>query len=277
MQQRIVAKLDNLFTHLEEVKTRLEGIPQLLKEFRQSVLSQAVTGKLTGGDFKFVKVSKVLKLVGGGTPSKAKTEYWNGDIPWASVKDFKEWRVLTKTQDFITKQGLDNSSATLADKGELLLITRMSPGRTIITDMQVAINQDLKIVRPKIDLELKFISYWFQSSISLIEGLSTGTTVKGIRVDVLNEVVMPIPTKNEQIEIVKKVESLFSKADAIQSQYEKLKQKIEDLPQAILAKAFRGELVEQLDSDGDARELLEEIKRLKKETVSKGKKIKKGR
>ena len=53
------------------------------------------------------------------------------------------------------------------------------------------------------------------------------------------------------------------KADAIEKQYEILKAKIDSLPQAILHKAFKGELTEQLDSDGDARELLKEIEGLK--------------
>lgn len=51
--------------------------------------------------------------------------------------------------------------------------------------------------------------------------------------------------------------------DAIEAQYQLLKQKIETLPQAILYKAFKGELVEQLASYGDARELLREIEKLK--------------
>jgi type I restriction enzyme S subunit len=62
---------------------------------------------------------------------------------------------------------------------------------------------------------------------------------------------------------------LFVQADAIQERYALLKEKIEYLPQAILAKAFRGELVEQLPTDGDARELLEEIKKMKESLVGK--------
>ena len=72
-----------------------------------------------------------------------------------------------------------------------------------------------------------------------------------------------LPPLVEQQEIVSRVESLFAKADAIEKQYETLKAKIESLPQAILHKAFKGELTEQLDSDGDARELLKEIEGLK--------------
>ena len=69
---------------------------------------------------------------------------------------------------------------------------------------------------------------------------------------------------------------LFAKADQIEAGYQKLKAKIDQLPQALLAKAFRGELVEQLATDGDARGLLEEIKRAKEglEKGWKGKKMK---
>ena len=80
----------------------------------------------------------------------------------------------------------------------------------------------------------------------------------------------------EQQEIVSRVKSLFAKADAIEKQYESLKAKIESLPQAILHKAFKGELTQQLDSDGDARELLREIEGLKAMSgkVSKKQKVK---
>ena len=72
-----------------------------------------------------------------------------------------------------------------------------------------------------------------------------------------------LPTLTGQQEIVRRVESLFAKADQIEAGYQKLKAKVEQLPQALLAKAFRGELVPQLPTDGDARELLEEIKKAK--------------
>lgn len=82
---------------------------------------------------------------------------------------------------------------------------------------------------------------------------------------------IPVPSLEEQQEIVSRVESLFAKADAIEKQYESLKAKIDNLPQALLHKAFKGKLTEQLDSDGDARELLKEIQELK---VKMGKAVK---
>ena len=85
-----------------------------------------------------------------------------------------------------------------------------------------------------------------------------------------------LPPLKEQTEIVLSVEALFSKADTIEASYQNLKQQIDSLPQAILAKAFKGELVAQLPTDGDARDLLKEIATLRasleKEKKSKKKK-----
>ena len=80
----------------------------------------------------------------------------------------------------------------------------------------------------------------------------------------IKSIEIPFPSKKEQVEIVCRVDNLFAKADKIQEKYEILKLKIDSLPQAILHKAFNGELVEQLPTEGDARELLKEIEKLKK-------------
>ncbi|AEI49708.1 type I restriction-modification system subunit S [Runella slithyformis] len=68
------------------------------------------------------------------------------------------------------------------------------------------------------------------------------------------------PSTEEQQEIVKRVDALFAQADALEAQYESLKAKIEKLPQALLAKAFRGELVPQDPTDEPASVLLQKIK-----------------
>ena len=100
--------------------------------------------------------------------------------------------------------------------------------------------------------------------------------VAGINTTQLKTLAVLLPTLTEQQEIVYRVESLFAKADQIEASYQKLKAKIEQLPQAMLAKAFRGELVEQLPTDWEARELLEQIKRAKEglEKGGKGRKLK---
>lgn len=91
----------------------------------------------------------------------------------------------------------------------------------------------------------------------------TGTAIKRVVLKKIKKATIPLPSLEEQMEIVRRVESLFAKAETIETKYNALKIKIDTLPQAILHKAFKGELVEQLPSDGDARELLKEIEKLK--------------
>ena len=106
----------------------------------------------------------------------------------------------------------------------------------------------------------------------LIQKNATGTAAKGIKAAKFKNLPIPFPPLEEQQEIVRRVESLFAKADAIEQQYETLKQKMDALPQAILAKAFRGELVEQNPLDEPASELLKRIRAEKEKVTAKGQK-----
>src|SRR5690606_19027649 len=91
-QERIVAKLDKLFAQHEKIKAALDRIPQLLKIFRQQVLTQAVTGKLTeqwreGKELEEWKNEKAqdccLKVQSGGTPKGSK--FTSSGIPFLKV------------------------------------------------------------------------------------------------------------------------------------------------------------------------------------------------
>jgi type I restriction enzyme S subunit len=190
--------------------------------------------------WEWIRLGSVYNFVGGGTPSKAKEAYWNGSIPWTTVKDIKG-DYLYDSQDSITQLGLDNSSANIANKGDVILITRMSPGKTIISNIDTAINQDLKIVKPIIDIPSLYSHYYFKSIISKCETMAKGTTVKGIRLEQINDLLFPLAPEREMKEISNILVEVLeeeNKIDDLSDQMEELKV----LKKAILAKAFRGEL-----------------------------------
>ncbi|MED4406905.1 restriction endonuclease subunit S [Heyndrickxia coagulans] len=178
------------------------------------------------GNWIWVYSKFLLDFIGGGTPPKGYNKYWDGDIPWATVKDIKG-RYLVTTRDKITVAGLENSSTTMAYENELLLITRMSPGKSTITKISTAINQDLKIVRPKIQIQPYFLWLFFTVNRTLIESMSTGTTVKGIQVEKLKKIPFPVPPLKEQIRIAAKVERLLSKIDEAKRLIEEAKETFE--------------------------------------------------
>ena len=192
--------------------------------------------------WEWKRLGSIFNFIGGGTPSKNESSFWNGNIPWASIKDIKG-SYLTQTSDYITEEGLKNSTTNLALNGELIVATRINPGRPIITKIDTTINQDLKIARSKVALDIKFGYYYFLSCENEILKKSSGTTVLGIRLEILNDLEIIYPPIEEQHQIVQEIESRLSVADKLQEQIKTSLQQAEALRQSILKKAFEGELV----------------------------------
>lgn len=161
--------------------------------------------------------NEVEAIVGGGTPSKDVLEYWGGEIPWASVKDFVATR-LCKTVDYITPKAIKESSTNLIPAGTLITPTRMALGRVAFFNCDVAINQDLKAIFPKKSLTKEFLFYWFQSNAEKIEAAGTGSTVKGIRLELLREFGLVLPPLPEQKKIAAILTTVDDKLDVIERQ-----------------------------------------------------------
>lgn len=275
-QKRIVAKLDEAFKHIEILKSKLDCIPVLLKQFKQTVLTHAVTGKLTEDwrkgkalpEWKEYKLGKLGKWVGGGTPSKAVKAYWQeGKVLWVTSKDMKTL-FISDSKDKITVDAVKNSSANFIPKNSILIVTRSGILRRILpvslNTVEITVNQDLKALIPENSFLSHFILYYLIAKEKHIRNscMKNGTTVESVEYSLLKEFPISIPHLSEQKEIVKRIEELTSVADKIESQYKILKAKTDKLPQALLAKAFKGELVAQNPIDGDAKSLLYAVDQL---------------
>ncbi|WP_061216159.1 restriction endonuclease subunit S [Leptospira santarosai] len=142
----------------------------------------------------------IISNTGGGTPSKAKSEYWNGEIPWASVGDLSiDGHFIKKTRNHVTSEGLKDSSSNLISKGDVIVAVKISPGKMKIAGIDLAINQDLRGLKLKDEISAKFLNYYFQ--ILILQG--TGTIVKAITSKDLEKVEIPIPPLPVQVEIVR--------------------------------------------------------------------------
>lgn len=159
-----------------------------------------------------VKLGDLVTIKGGGTPSKKVDEYWNGDIPWASVKDLKSSEI-NSTADFITEAGVKNSATNLIPAGTILTATRMALGKFAINSVGMAINQDLKalfINDPSV-VERNYLIRFLSSKARYIEGEGKGATVKGITLDFLKDLQVPLPPLEEQ----KRIAAILDKADSV--------------------------------------------------------------
>ena len=131
-QRTIVSKIEQLFSELDNGIANLKSAKEKLEIYRHAVLKKAFEG-----DWTYVTIGDKFDFMGGGTPSKSNPVYWNGDIPWCSVKDVKG-DLLSKTKDFITDIGVKESATNIAEIDQVILITRISPGKSIIAKMRTA-------------------------------------------------------------------------------------------------------------------------------------------
>ncbi|SFG74439.1 type I restriction enzyme, S subunit [Pseudomonas syringae] len=160
------------------------------------------------------KLGDLVDIRGGGTPSKAIPEYWGGAIPWASVKDFKGG-VLKVTEDYITELAVSCSATNVIPAGNIIVPTRMALGKVAINEVDMAINQDLKAlqVRDESTLSTQYLFHFLKSKAKFLEEQGKGATVKGITLDVLKGLEIPIHTLADQ----KRIATILDKMDAIRS------------------------------------------------------------
>ena len=166
-------------------------------------------------NLSFVKLGNLVKITGGGTPSRSVQEYWGGDIPWVTVKDFISKRIVT-AQEHITAIGLKSSSSNLIPANSILMPTRMALGKIAVNESSVAINQDIKAL--EILDKKRVLSDYLVSFLSTISDVfikeGKGATVKGIKLDFLKDIRIPLPPLDDQIRIatiLTRAENLITK------------------------------------------------------------------
>ena len=203
----------------------------------------------------------IAKHVGGGTPSRQVASYWNGNIPWASVKDFpEEAGVIEDTEEHISPAGLGSSASTLIPAGVPLVCTRMAIGRAAMPAVPMAINQDVKALFPKDGVPssylLKLLRYIRQKA----EDQSVGSTVKGIRVRDYLEIEVPIADDDARPVIAQILDTL----DTAIAQTEAIIAKLKAVKQGLLHDL----LTRGIDANGQLRPPQSEAPQLYKESPS---------
>lgn len=180
-----------------------------------------------------VALGEVVTIRGGGTPDKSVPAYWNGNIPWASVKDFKD-TALTNTIDRITEVGVAASATQIIPAGNIIVPTRMAVGKAAINTIDLAINQDLKALIPSDDLDRRYLLHALLANAQKLEDQATGATVKGIKLDALRSLQIPLPPVPEQ----KRIAGILDQADALRRLRARALEKLSTLGQAIFQEMF---------------------------------------
>lgn len=200
----------------------------------------------------------LLKIVGGGTPSKKIHSYYQGNIPWFSVKDMKSIRPTDSLQH-ITEDAITESATNLIPANTIVMATRIALGKAIKPTIDFTINQDLKALFLPIGMNSNFVLYWIIHNEKKIYDLGSGTTVKGITLETLNNLEFLLPPEKEQIRIVEKLEELLSDLDNGVAELKAAQTKLTQYRQSLLKSAVEGSLTAEWRKQNPATETGEQL------------------
>ncbi|MGV3817638.1 restriction endonuclease subunit S [Citrobacter freundii] len=280
-EQKIIAeKLDTLLAQVDSTKARLEQIPQILKRFRQAILTAAISGRLTDKWRKLTDLQTIWKshtlgelvTIDRGSSPRPIKDYITTDengVNWIKIGDTKEGeKYIRSTKERITREGSKKSRKVTP--GDFILSNSMSLGRAYIVEIEGYVHDGWFILRLPENIDKNYFYYLLSSSQlqTQFSSLAVGGVVQNIRSELVKQAIVNIPPLPEQHEIVRRVEQLFAYADTIEKQVNSALTRVNSLTQSILAKAFRGELTAQwraenpslISGENSAAALLEKIK-----------------
>lgn len=193
-----------------------------------------------------IKLGQLGRWVGGGTPSKARPEYWaGGKIPWVSPKDMKV-DVIRSAQDCITDLAVRHSATSVVPAGSVLMVVRSGILQhsfpVALSAVDVTLNQDMKGLTPANGVDGRYVSWALRRYEREILNTCSkaGTTVQSIEFPSLLDFSIPLPPTSEQRRIVAAIEEHMSRLDAATDSLARVRLQIPHYKRAILQKNVGG-------------------------------------
>jgi len=271
-QKRIADKLDTVLTRVDAVNIRLTRVAPILKRFRQSVLAAATSGRLTEDwrqstsagretpkNWTRCALKQIGKISTGLTPSKAQLGFYGGDVPFVKPGDLDKG-VITSTDDTLTLMG--SREARMVRAGAVFVSCIGNLGKVGVAGSPMAFNQQINAI--EFDQKQVLDQFGYYSCMTLgewLEANSSATTIAIVNKGRFEQAEINVPPLSEQKEIVRRIEILLNFADRLDARLQSAQTATERLTPALLAKAFRGELVPQDPHDEPASELLRRLQR----------------
>ncbi|MCF8010938.1 MAG: restriction endonuclease subunit S [Clostridiales bacterium] len=191
-------------------------------------------------DWEVDYIDKVAKRFSGHTPDKKKTAYWDGNIPWISLKDLHrlDKRYINETEDYTTQEGINNSSAVILPQETVVLSRDATIGKVGITGREMATSQHFINYVCNDNLYNMYLYCDFYYRKPMFERLSIGSTIKTLGLgffDSLKIVLPPLPEQKKIADILSTVDQQIEQTDAL---IEKTKELKKGLMQKLLTKGI---------------------------------------
>ncbi|WP_195663422.1 restriction endonuclease subunit S [Bacteroides congonensis] len=165
--------------------------------------------------WKEYKYTEIASLIGGGTPQTTKKAYWNGRIPWLSVKDFCGGsKYVYNTEKTITDLGLINSSTKLLNKDDIIISARGTVGEIAMLPFEMAFNQSCFGIRANNNRILPdYLYYLTKTKVRELQHASHGAVFNTITKNTFENIICQIPPLEQQKQISTILSSLDDKIE----------------------------------------------------------------
>jgi type I restriction enzyme S subunit len=232
-QGRMVDLVSSVDSYIEALQRHLESA----KKSRNAVLHELLNA---GGDgWTETTLGDIAEVVGGGTPSTAVSEYWDGNIIWLTPTEItsQDGKVVNDSIRKISALGLKGSGAQMLPKGTVILTSRASVGYVALAGAELCTNQGFQSLIPKKTVLSKFLMFWIQQNRTEFESRSAGSTFKEISKSNVKSIKISVPPIAEQQRIVE----IISAMDEVANEVERTLEKSKNLRSGLLFDLLSGE------------------------------------
>jgi type I restriction enzyme S subunit len=269
-QRRIVAKIDSLSSKSKRAREQLDRVPRLVEKYKQAVLTVAFQNgfglrNVSNNSFGLRPLSDAARSTFYG-PRIAKEAYVSSGVPTLRTTDIADWGKLSLqgppqvmvTDDERRKWGFQDGDLMVTRTGTIgkCAVYELKYGPALPSAYLIRVRLNLQIADPH------FVVFFLLSphgQQQLLDG-RTAVAQPNINANAILSVELPLPPTELQRAIVRRIEHLFDWIDRLAAEAISARKLIDRLDQAILAKAFRGELVPQDPTDEPPSLLLDRIR-----------------
>jgi type I restriction enzyme S subunit len=189
-----------------------------------------------GGKWKLSNIGSIANISSGGTPSRNNSSYWNGDIPWITTS-LIDFNTIEKSDEYITQEGLDNSSAKLFVE-ETILMAMYGQGKTRgkvgVLKINAATNQACAAIKPNDDIDYIFLFQYLSDQYENIRKISNEGGQKNLSGALIKNIHINYPLKQEQ----QKIANFLTAIDKRIEKLEEKKSLLENYKKGVMQQIF---------------------------------------
>ena len=166
------------------------------------------------GEWKEYRYTDLATIIGGGTPKTSVSDYWNGEIPWLSVKDFLPvTKYVYDTEKHISELGLLNSSTKLLEKNDIVISARGTIGAMAMIPYPMCFNQSCFGLRGNNVVDKNFLYYLTRTKVNELRKSAHGSVFDTITRETFDNLRCLVPPLQTQQKIGNILSSLDSKIE----------------------------------------------------------------